>query len=143
MLTQAQVLEAVRGGRNSETLDGRDYSRLVEFFPVSDWEAFGFKLKDGEVHDQKPWTEDEIRGQLAGDLAFGFEKALNQRGISAGLMYSVVKMWMWVLEETELASDGGGDYAQYGLPFFKAVAVKFGLPNPIGDDRGDEGKFAG
>ena len=67
------------------------------------------------------------------DVAFGFEKALDKRGISSGLMYSVVKMWLRVLEDELAKSDA---YAQYGLPLFKAVAVKYGFPNPIGEDLG-------
>lgn len=29
-------------------------------------------------------------------------------------------------------------YAMYGLPLFKATAVKYGFDNPIGDDTGAE-----
>lgn len=87
----------------------------------------------------KDLTRENVLAQLASDLDFGFEKALNQRGISSGLMYEVVKMWMWVLDDDLQHFDG---YAQYGLPFFKAVAIKYGFPNPIGDDRGDEEKYA-
>jgi hypothetical protein len=72
-------------------------------------------------------------------LAFAFEKALNKRGISAGMMFHVVKMWMWVLDEHEDLVNWPDDYyAQYGLPLFKAVALRYDLPNEIGDDEGDE-----
>jgi hypothetical protein len=33
------------------------------------------------------------------------------------------------------------DYAMYGLPLFKAVAVKYGWNNPIGNDSGSEDKY--
>lgn len=92
-----------------------------------------------EKGSPKEWTEANIVAQMAQDVSFGFEKALNRRGISASLMYSVVKMWLAVLED-ELAKSE--DYAQYGLPLFKAVAVKYKLDNPIGDDRGDEFKYS-
>jgi hypothetical protein len=49
-------------------------------------------------------------------------------------------MWLWILEVD--AEFDTVDYAQYGLPIFKAVAVKYGFPNPIGDDNGDEPKYA-
>lgn len=142
MLTREQVLAAVTGGRNSECLDGRDYSRLLEFFPVADWTKFGFEAKPGVDVNTAPkeWTRETILDQLGKDVAFGFEKALNQRGISSGLMYNVVKMWMWVLEDEELANFNS--YAQYGLPLFKAVAVKYGFPNEIGDDNGDESRYS-
>jgi hypothetical protein len=73
------------------------------------------------------------------DVEFGFEKALNQRGISSSLMYEVVSMWNWILEE---GLEDFDDYAQYGLPLFKATAVKYGFDNPIGDDSGDESHYA-
>lgn len=140
MLTREQVIAAVRAGRTSAALDGRDYSRLVEFFPVEDWELFGFKLKEGaKATEPRAWTEEEVKKQLAKDLDFAFDKALGQRGISASLMYEVVKMWMWVLENPLQYFD---DYAQYGLPLFKAVALEFGLENQIGDDEGDEYKYS-
>lgn len=139
MLTQEQVLEAVRGGREPVCLDGRDYSRLCDFFPIEDWKCFGFAVGDGAAEaPPKPWTEEAVRGQLAKDVALGFERALDRRGVSAGLMYLVVKMWLWVLEDP-LERDGR--YACYGLPLFKAVAVKYGLPNPIGSDAGHEKKY--
>jgi len=34
------------------------------------------------------------------------------------------------------------EYAQYGLPLFKATAVKYGFSNWIGDDTGSEDKYA-
>ena len=136
MLTQAQVMEAVTGGRKSECLDGRDYLRLTAFFPVSDWAALGFRLDPGaENPEPRPWTEQGIKEQLATDLDFAFEKALGRRGISAGFMHSVIRMWMWILEDD---LQNMHDYAQYGLPLLKAVADKYELPNEIGDDAGDE-----
>lgn len=140
MLSQQAILDAVRAGRERGAIDGRDYSRLADFFPVSDWEVFGFGPKEGaDIATPPEWTEENIKNQLAKDVAFGFEKALGQRGISASCMYAVVQMWMWVLEDPLQHFD---EYAQYGLPLFKAVAVKYELPNEIGDDDGDEGKYA-
>jgi hypothetical protein len=83
-----------------------------------------------------------VLAQLKKDVAFGFEKALNQRGISAGLMSEVVKMWNWILEEGLENYDEDNGYAQYGLPLFKATAVKYGFDNPIGDNNGDEDEYA-
>lgn len=144
MLTKEEVLEQVKAGREGgcSILDGRDYARLVQWFPVEEWTHFGFTLKEGAEapEEPKPWTREAIMEQLARDLAFGFEKALGRRGISASLMWEVVKMWMWVLDDKELAESE--DYAQYGLPLFRAVAVKYGLPNQIGEDRGDEWKYS-
>lgn len=141
MLTQNQVLDAIKGGREAQAVDGRDYGRLVEFFPIEHWELLGYKLSDGAApRDPKPWTEDLILEQLREDVGFGFEKALNKRGASASCMAEVVRMWMWILEEPDPMETEG--YAQYGLPILKATALKFGFPNPISSDTGRERKYS-
>ena len=45
---------------------------------------------------------------------------------------------MWVLEDPFQHFD---EYAQYGLPLYKAVALKYKLKNPIGKDYGNESKY--
>jgi hypothetical protein len=124
----------------AQCLDGRDLYRLVDYIPAEHWGKLGIQPKEGaSIPPAKPLTRENVLASLEADLAFGFEKALNKRGISAGLMYETVKMWLWVLDD-ELASFE--DYAQYGLPLFKAVSVKFGFDNPIGDDVGDEYQYS-
>lgn len=139
MLTQEQILVAVKSGRDSGSIDGRDYGRLIAFFPATEFPTFGFELKEGGEHTPKEWTRENVLAQLADDIDFGFEKALNRRGLSAGAMNSVALMWMWVLED-DLQHDE--EYAQYGLPLLKKIAVKYDLPNQIGDDYGDEYKYS-
>lgn len=86
------------------------------------------------------FTRENVLKQLEEDVRFGFEKALNQRGISASLMFECVMMWNYILEEG-LEGWGEDDYAFYGLPLFKATAVKYGWDNPIGEDSGRERKY--
>lgn len=143
MKTKEDVLKAIKSKEITSTLDGRDFYRLIDWFGPDYLELFELRLADGATWDTpiKPWTEEAFKEQLRDDLAFAFEKALDQRGISAGLMRDVVKLWLWVLD-VELDEADDGDYAQYGLPLLKATAVHFGFPNPIGDDRGDEHKYS-
>jgi len=141
MKTREQVLAAVRSGElEMESLDGRDFGRLASFFPREEAKVFGFEVKpESEPYQPREWTEEEVKKQLKDDVEFGFKKALGKRSISASCMYSVVRMWMWVLED-ELYNFK--EYALYGLPLLKAVAIKYGFPNPIGEDSGSEGKYA-
>lgn len=136
-----KTLEQIASEYKSETLDGRDLNRLVQFIPESQLADFGMTLKPEYIgkHEHKPMTREAVLAQLAKDVEFGFEKALNQRGISSSLMYEVVQMWNWILEE---GLESFTDYAQYGLPLFKATAVKYGFDNPIGDDAGTEHKYS-
>jgi len=139
MLDRKQILEEIEAGKKSECLDGRDYSRLCDYFPVEDWEKLGFSLKEGEKPPKaKPLTKQTILKQLKGDLEFAFEKALDQRGISSSFMYEVIKMWMWILEDP---LQDWEEYTMYGLPLYKATALKYGFNNPIGKDYGNEGKY--
>ena len=138
MKTRKEILNAIKNGRKSECLDHRDFSRLAEFFPEENLETFGFELKEGMEWKQKELTHENIVAQLKSDVSFGFEKALNKRGLSSEFMYEVVKMWLWVLDD-ELADFE--EYAMYGLPLFKAVALKYGFENRIGEDKGKELKY--
>ncbi|GAG41244.1 unnamed protein product [marine sediment metagenome] len=129
----------------SECLDHRDYGRLLDFFPFEEWKHFGFEQKfkseykeDTPKHIPIKLTEKIVLIQLQRDLAFAFEKALAQRCISASFMHEVIQMWMWILDD-ELANFN--NYPMYGLPLFKAVALKYNFPNEIGEDVGDEAKY--
>lgn len=123
-------------------LDDRFGARLCQFLTEEQMESIGFSMKEeykGQ-HVVKEWTRENILEQLKDDVEFGFEKALNRRGISSGLMFDVVRKWNKVLEEG-LEDWDEDHYAMYGLPLFKATAVKYGWDNPIGDDNGDESEY--
>lgn len=138
MKTLEQILKLYK----SETLDGRDINRLAKYIPEADLKRFGLSIKDEHVGtwEHEPLTRENVLADLKDDLAFAFEKALNQRGLSASMMHEVVCMWNWILED---GLQDFEEYAQYGLPTFKATALKYGFDNPIGDDSGSESKYAG
>lgn len=135
-----KTLQQVKEMYKSQTIDGRDLSRLMQFIPEAELKDFGLKLKDEYVgtHKHIEFTKENVLIQLKNDVDFGFEKALNKRGISSGLMAEVVKMWNWILEE---GLEDFDDYPMYGLPIFKATAVKYGFENPIGEDTGREASY--
>lgn len=137
MKTIEQILES----HESQTLDGRDLTRLAQFLTVEQIEKLGLSFnspEEREAHVPIEFTKENVLKQLEKDVAFGFEKALNRRGISSGLMYEVVQMWNKILEE---GLEDFDSYAMYGLPLFKATAVKYGFDNPIGDDTGSEDHY--
>lgn len=136
------IVKAFKEGRDY-CVDGRDLKSLSRYLSAEECESIGLEFLDGEreKHSAVPLTREDVLKQLKGDLTFGFEKALNKRGISASLMYQVVSTWNWILEEG-LENFSINNYAQYGLPLFKATAVKYGFNNPIGDDSGNEYKYS-
>ncbi len=140
-----KTIEQIIKSYKSDTSDGRDINRLAIFLTFDQLKNFKIELEEGVTEEdwnssRKEFTKENILVQLEKDVEFGFEKALNQRGISASLMACVVIMWNWILEE---GLEDYKEYAQYELPLFKATAVKYGFNNPIGDDKGNESKYVG
>lgn len=140
-----KTLEQLKG-LESKCLDGRDFNRLAKFIPYNMIKDFGMEPNE-EYNNEERWnstvvefTRENVLKQLEEDVRFGFEKALNQRRISAGLMFECVMMWNYILEEG-LEDWDEDDYAFYGLPLFKATAVKYGWDNPIEEDSGRERKY--
>jgi hypothetical protein len=137
-----KTLEQLKG-LTSNCIDGRDFGRLSNFIPYNMLNEFGIEPKE-EYDNEEKWNEhiveftrENILKQLEKDVAFGFEKALNKRSISSSLMFECVRLWNYILEEG-LEDWSEENYAMYGLPLFKATAVKYGWDNPIGEDNGDE-----
>lgn len=111
--------------------------RLCQFLTIEQAKSIGWEIQEPNWTPQK-FTKKNIISQLRMDVAFGFKKALNKRGISASMMYEVVRGWLTILEDPLKDFD---NYPMYGLPLFKAVAIKFGFDNPIGEDDGSEDKY--
>jgi len=132
-----KTLQQIKDGWEFEAIDGRDKERLLDFIPEEMLEDFGIRLKPEYkgTHQALPFTRENVLAQLKKDVAFGFSKALDQRGLSASLMYEVVRMWNWILEE---GLEDFEVYGMYGLTTFKETAVKYGFDNPIADDSGAE-----
>ena len=124
----------------------KHFPELAKFIPYNMIKDFGMEPNE-EYNNEERWnstvvefTRENVLKQLEEDVRFGFEKALNQRGISASLMFECVMMWNYILEEG-LEDWDEDDYGFYGLPLFKATAVKYGWDNPIGEDSGRERKY--
>ncbi len=98
-------------------IDTRFTKRFIDFLPTNEWEKFGYRYTGETEYTPKKWTEENIIAQLKEDVEFGIEKATNHRGISANLMFDVVKSWCKILENGLDKSD----YGWYGDTLFKAV----------------------
>ena len=139
-----KTLEQVIKDYKDNTLDDRLSYRFAQFLTFDKLAEFGFELKEGVTEEEynksvKPFTRENVLAQLKEDVAFGFEKALDRRGLSSSMMFECVKFWNNILEEG--LENWDDNYSMYGLPLFKATAVKYGWDNPIGDDYGNENKY--
>ena len=104
--------------------DRRFTKRFIDFLPVEEWEQFGFGYRGEDPYVPKEWTEENILAQLKRDVEFGYQKAINERGISSGLMCMVVRAWCKVLENgLELDDDNTG---YYSINQFTSVAEHYG-----------------
>ena len=107
-----------------DILDRRFTKRFIDFLPVEEWEQFGFGYCGEDPYVPKEWTEENILAQLKSDVEFGYQKAINERGISSGLMCMVVRAWCKVLENgLELYDD---DTGYYSINQFTSVAEHYG-----------------
>ena len=141
-----KTLEQLIKDYKDSTLDGRQSYRFAQFLTFDKLKKFGLEPEDGVTEEEwnknvKPFTRENVLAQLGEDVAFGFEKALDKRGISSWMMFECVKFWNNILEEG-LENWSDSNYAMYGLPLFKATAVKYGWDNPIGSDTGNENKYS-
>ena len=130
------VKEHINDVEQDAIIDARFTKRFLDFIPVEEWENYGFSFTGQEPPEVKEWTEENILEKLKEDVEFGLEKATNHRGISAGLMFDVVKSWCIVLE----IGLEDTDYGWYGNKMFEAVDkyYNFGLVN---EDTFDEEFF--
>ena len=104
-------------------VDRRFTRRFLQFIPTDEWETFGFRYTGTEPYVPKEWTEENILAQLRDDVEFGYEKAMNERGISSELMAMVVEAWCNVLEN---GLDLDGNDGWYHIRQFITVAKHYG-----------------
>lgn len=104
-------------------LDRRFTKRFIDFLPTSEWEKFGFRYTGEDEYMPKEWTEENIITQLKEDVQFGYEKAINKRGISSELMAMVVNAWCKVLQN---GLNLNGNDGWYHMKQFTTVAEHYG-----------------
>lgn len=109
--------------RNYRSVDRRFTKRFLQFFPTDEWETYGFRYTGTDPYVPKEWTEENILAQLMDDVEFGYEKAMNERGISSELMAMVVEAWCNVLEN---GLDLDGNDGPYHIRQFTTVAKHYG-----------------
>lgn len=141
MKSYEEVIQLLKEGRiypreNNAMLDNRDFLRLCLFFKAEHLPLLGLFLKEGYNPDEwdkkrREWKREEFIKELKEDLEFAIEKANNERGISSALMYEVIKMWLWILDDDLWQSE---EYEPYGLPFYKKVAKKYNFDKEVKDE---------
>jgi hypothetical protein len=79
-----------------------------------------------------PLSDDLIKADMAKYMAeYGWNKAMDHRGLSAGRTIEKMLAWLWLLgdEETIEAVNKAG-YENYGCPKLAIICQKYNLPIP-------------
>jgi hypothetical protein len=90
------------------------------------------------------WTKENVIAQLKVMTAEGFELAFSYRGLSSAWLGIALKTYLTLLEdgwEKKSAKRNNIDGGVYNLPLLKAIALKYGFENRIGDNDGDEDHY--
>jgi hypothetical protein len=116
MLSKRQVFEAIRQGRQSCCVDGRDYQRLSLFADLEDLPLLGMEVSGEEDLDPcspppRPWTPENLAQALLKDLdlAIGGLHGRPSAGPTANAQHEVIRMWLWIFEDPDR-----GDHSRLG-----------------------------
>ena len=100
MLTKDYVIEHYNDFESQPF--NRFGTRLAQFCTKEELKKLNIftdeSIEEWDDSKVKDWTEENIIEQLRKDVEFGFEKALNQRGVSASIMFDIVLTWNQILE---------------------------------------------
>lgn len=72
-----------------------------------------------------PLTRENVIRAIQGYLPFAFEKAEDQRGLSASRSISKMQAWLWALGDDEMVEFCSAHYAPYGMPALEAIRDKY------------------
>lgn len=74
--------------------------------------------------DLKPFTEENIITEMKEYLSYAYEKAENQRGLSAARSMQKYQTWLYAIGDDELSEECEG-YHLYGLPQLNKIKEKY------------------
>lgn len=123
---------------------GSDRMTMALFLPAEQHGKVGLELNDTGLAEFKPlnWDEENLLEALRSSLAWGFQHALAKDLLTALDAVDDLSFILFALDTTQdPAFDTVDGIGPCGLKFFKWVASKFGLPDPLGADTGDEDKY--
>lgn len=134
--TQDDILIRFEAIKGQDVLGFRSEA-LLEFM---DYEhAKGLLKKDVSRaewnEDVSPLTREQLIKTMREYMVFAWEKALDERGISASRSVDKMGEWLWILGDREiLAKFEAADYAMYGKPKLRVISEAYGFPIPEYDE---------
>jgi hypothetical protein len=145
MRTQQEIAAKMSESMNSNQLF--DFTPDV-LLPFMDYEHAKPFLKETVtamewMTHSSPSTDEAVLAEAKEYMAeYGWDKALNHRGLSANRTINKMQAWMWLVGNDELADlCASGNYSQYGAPVLAAICQHYNWPIP--DDEAAKNMIAG
>lgn len=108
-----------------------------EYLSALEYEYVKDLLKKGETEES--WgpptlqTDEDVMGQMRDYMEFAFEKANNQRGISADRSICHYIAWTWLIDpefSAKLEEEYKGNYHSYGKHLLVGICKHYGWETP-------------
>lgn len=127
--THAEILEEIQS-REGNFLDFTA-EVLIEFLPFEVARPLlKSDIKPSEWPEPVPLTREAVVAKMRDYMReYGWDKALNHRGLSADRTIQKMRAWAWVLRD-DVSYFTDDNYPQYGVPILKTVCETYGFDIP-------------
>ena len=132
MRTEQEIINRIEVVKNADIF-GTVRSDLIHCLPFSSAKKY---LKDDVTEDDwepKLSDDDSVLQEIHDYMEFAWDKANNNRGLSAGRSLMHMQAWLWLLGEDQ-AADDIDDYSHYGKPQLRAICEHYGWDWSFWDD---------
>lgn len=130
MKTQEQLIERYQQVADNDFF-GAKRGDLAKYMTRESLAAVGAPVSDDQAHlIGKPLTRDAVLAEMHNYMTFAWDKANNERGLSAGRSINHFEAWLWLLgdEEALAFAEDAENYPDYGRPILHYICERFGFP---------------
>lgn len=123
-----QIVKRIRYLENEKFRDiFETRADLISYLPYELAQEFTDLDEAGFNKVKTLYNRENIIKELVDYLSFAFEKAENQRGLSANRSIAHFENWLFVLEDQELYdfTSNHENYREYGLPILMKIKEKY------------------
>lgn len=128
--SQQQIIDKIKGEKD---FFGFTTEVLVFFLDAENAKEFFDEQKD--FSDWKPDLPDKatVIEKMREYMDFAWEKAIDERGLSAGRSVRKFQTWLWLLDDAETLefAEDDDNYSPYGKPILKCISEKYGFDIPV------------
>ena len=131
MRTRDEIVARIKHVEKSDWL-GTQFGDLANYLDAATLKPL--VKPDADLSNWQPeeLTRENVIKKMLEYLDFAFEKASSHRGISASRSVEHMQSYLWLLGDDELLAfaTSGGNYANYGVPILKRIAIKYDKTMP-------------